>query len=94
MSKSRDLGVEVIGISGDSEESHKKFAEKYNLSFILLSDKGNKIRNDVFGVKKAMFGLIPGRVTYIINKEGTIIKMFDALSGANHHTEALEALQQ
>ncbi|MCP4521177.1 MAG: peroxiredoxin [Cytophagales bacterium] len=89
----KDIGAEVIGISADDVESHLKFAKKHRLPFILLSDKGNHVRDEVFGVPKDMFGLLPGRVTYIINKEGVIVKVFSAMSGGNHHTEALEVLK-
>ena len=70
--KFKKIKAEIIGISADSVKSHKKFAEKYNLSFILLSDIGNKIRNEIFGVPKQLFGILPGRVTYVVNKEGKI----------------------
>src|SRR5665648_1111443 len=58
------LGAEVIGVSGQSVESHKSFASHYGLPFILLSDQGNKVR-ELYGVPSSM-GIIPGRVTYII----------------------------
>ena len=54
----KDLGAEVIGVSGDSEKAHVKFAKKYNLPFILLSDKDKTIRN-LFNVPTNLLGLIP-----------------------------------
>lgn len=89
----KDLGVQVIGISADDVVSHKAFEKKYKLPFILLSDEGNKVRNDVFGVPKDFLGLVPGRVTYIIDQSGKIVKIFNSMSGSQHHTEALEALK-
>ena len=65
-----DLDVKVIGISSDSVASHKKFEEKYNLPFLLLADIDNKVRG-LFGVPKSMI-FLPGRVTYVIDKNGII----------------------
>lgn len=86
------IDAEVIGISGQSVESHKAFADKYNLSFTLLADEGNKIRKQ-FGVPASFFGLLPGRVTYIINKEGKVIYTFNSQMNAEKHvSEALRIL--
>lgn len=90
----KDLGVQVIGISADDVASHKAFEKKYRLPFILLSDEGNKVRNDVFGVPKDFLGLVPGRVTYIIDSSGKVVKIFNSMSGSQHHTEALDALKK
>ena len=62
----QDLGAEVIGISGDSASSHQDFQKKHNLPFILLSDSDRKLRK-LFGVPTALFGLVPGRVTYVFD---------------------------
>ena len=62
----KEAGAEVIGISADSEASHKGFAANHKLPFILLSDKDKKIAN-LYGVGKTM-GILPGRVTFIIDK--------------------------
>jgi peroxiredoxin Q/BCP len=84
----------VIGISGDSVESHKEFARKYNLNFTLLSDKENKVRN-LFGVPKSFLGLIQGRVTYVVNKQGVVVLMFDSqLQAEKHVEEALKILKK
>jgi peroxiredoxin Q/BCP len=80
----------IIGISGQSVESHKNFAEKYHLSFTLLSDDGNKIR-ELFGVPVNFLGMIPGRVTYIVDKSGKIIYVFDSQTQPTKHVE--EALR-
>lgn len=78
------LDTEVIGISSDSEKSHNNFASKHNLNFHILADKGGKIRKQ-FGVKGKFFGLIPGRVTYIMDKEGMVKNIFENLFEAELH---------
>jgi len=85
-----DRNIEVIGISADDVDSHKNFADKYNLPFTLLSDIDNNAR-DLFGVKSNMLGLIPGRVTYVINESGTVIFIYDSQFKATKHIE--EALK-
>jgi thioredoxin-dependent peroxiredoxin len=86
------LDAQVIGISSDSVESHRRFAAKHDLSFPLLSDEGGNIRR-LYGVPKT-FGLIPGRVTYIIDKEGVVRHVFSSqLSVQRHVQEALAALR-
>jgi len=88
-----DLGAEVIGVSGDSASSHQKFAQKHQLPFILLSDHDKKLRN-LFGVPTALFGLIPGRVTYVIDEKGIIRLIFDNLSGKIHIEKALQMIKK
>ena len=89
----QDLGAEVIGISGDSASSHQSFQHKYKLPFILLSDADRKLRR-LFGVPKALFGLLPGRVTYVFDAMGYCIYIFDSMSAKNHIERALEAIQK
>ena len=89
----KDLGAEVIGISSDSITSHQKFAQQYKLPFILLSDQDKKIRN-LFGVPTGMFGLIPGRVTYVTDKKGVVTMIFDSMMATNHISKALAAIQK
>jgi peroxiredoxin Q/BCP len=79
------LGAEVLGVSGQSVESHKSFATHYGLPFILLSDKDNKVR-ELYGVPSTM-GIIPGRVTYIIDKKGIVKHIFSSQSQAQQHVE-------
>ncbi|XP_011093881.1 peroxiredoxin Q, chloroplastic [Sesamum indicum] len=67
--KFKKAGAEVIGISGDGTESHKAFAQKYKLPFTLLSDEGNKVRKE-WGVPSDLFGALPGRQTYVLDKNG------------------------
>jgi peroxiredoxin Q/BCP len=84
----------IIGISGQSVESHNKFAEKYKLNYTLLSDEENNVRK-LFGVPTNLFGLLPGRVTYIINKEGKVVYIFNSqIKAAEHVDEALKILKE
>ena len=86
------LDAEVIGISSDSVESHKRFAVEHDLSFALLSDEGGNIRR-LYGVPKT-FSLFPGRVTYVIDREGVVRHVFASqLSVERHVQEALTALR-
>ena len=86
------LDVQVVGISSDSVESHRSFAVKYDLSLTLLSDERGNIRR-LYGVPKT-FGLFPGRVTYVIDKEGVVSHVFASqLSVERHVQEALTALR-
>lgn len=89
----KDLGAEVIGISSDSVASHQKFRDQYKLPFFLLSDSDKKIRK-LFGVPTALLGLLPGRVTYVIDTEGKIVMLFDSLSASQHLPKALEAVKR
>jgi peroxiredoxin Q/BCP len=83
----------IIGISGQSVESHKEFAEKHRLSFTLLSDGGDKIQKQ-FGVPKSLLGLLPGRVTYIADKTGKVIYIFNSqMQSTKHVDEALRILK-
>jgi peroxiredoxin Q/BCP len=86
-----ELDTEVIGISSHSVDSHKSFAKKHNLPFTLLSDKGEKVRR-LYNVPNT-FGLFPGRVTYVIDQEGIVRRVFSSQIGVERHVqEALEAL--
>ena len=85
------LDAEVIGISSDSVESHRSFAEKHSLPFLLLSDEGGKVRM-LYGVPST-FGLFPGRVTYVIDAEGVVRHVFASQLDMEKHVEkAREAL--
>ena len=67
-------------------ESHKKFAEKHRLTYTFLNDEGNKIRKQ-FGVPANFFGLLPGRVTYVTDKNGKVIYIFNSQIQVNQHVE-------
>lgn len=79
----KDLEIDIIGISADDKASHQDFAQKYNLPFILLSDADNVIRK-LFGVPNQLFGLLPGRVTYLVDKNGIVQLIFDSMIGMKH----------
>lgn len=89
----KDLGAEVIGVSSDSVSSHEKFSKQYQLPFILLSDSDKKLRK-LFGVPSGLFGLIPGRVTYVADKQGIIRLIFDSMLPTNHIANALKAVKK
>ena len=83
----------IIGISGQSVQSHFEFAKKHRLNYTLLSDEGDKVRK-LFGVPTSFLGLLPGRVTYIVNKEGKVVFVFNSqLNAGKHIEEALRILK-
>ena len=85
-----EAGAVVIGISGQSVESHKNFAEKNRLTYTLLSDSKNIVRK-LFGVPSRAFGFVPGRVTYVADKEGKVVYIFDSQTEVQRHAD--EALK-
>ena len=80
-----ELGAEVLGVSGQSVESHKSFASHHGLPFLLLSDEGDNVRK-LYGVPSTM-GFIPGRVTYIIDKKGIVRHIFNSQYQPQKHVE-------
>ena len=80
----KNFGAEVVGISGQDVESKQKFAEELGLSFSILADEGDEVRKE-FGVPRAAFGLFPGRVTYVLDKNGVCQKVYDELADAASH---------
>ncbi len=88
-----DLGAEVIGVSADTVESHKAFAEHYNLPFTLLSDLDNRVRK-LYGAESKI-GFIPGRVTFVIDKKGVVRHVFSSqLQPEKHIEEARQVLKK
>ncbi len=88
----KKLGAEVWGVSSDDEESHRKFSEKYNLQFPILCDKKNQLRKE-FQVPNSL-GIIPGRVTFVIDQKRIIRHIFnDLFNGPAHVKEAIQAIQ-
>ena len=88
-----DAGAEVIGVSSDSAEKHAAFAAHHKLPFTLLSDKGGNVRK-AYGVP-ATFGFIPGRVTYVIDRDGTVRHVFNSMTNIDGHVkDALEVVRQ
>lgn len=89
-----EAGAEVVGVSGDTLEQHKKFAQKHKLPFTLLADTNNKLRKQ-FGVPTNLFGLIPGRVTYVIDNQGVVKGVFNSqLDVKGHVKKALEIIEK
>jgi Peroxiredoxin len=89
----RKAGTMIIGISGQSVESHKNFADANRVNFTLLSDEGNKVRK-LFGVPSNLMGAMPGRVTYIIDKKGKVVFVYGSqIRAQNHPKKALEFLK-
>ncbi|MCG2611224.1 peroxiredoxin [Flavobacterium sp. SM15] len=89
----KDLGAEVIGISGDSVKSHKKFSQQYKLPFTLLADSDKSLRK-LFGVPSNFLGLIPGRVTYIVDKKGIVQMVFNSMDAESHFPRVLETVKK
>ena len=91
-----DSDVVILGVSPDSQKSHVKFKEKYSLPFHLLSDMQHEVCNlyGVWGPKKSMGREYDGvhRTTYIIDKNGYIVKVFENVKPADHSNEVLAVL--
>ncbi|MBN2862985.1 MAG: peroxiredoxin [Bacteroidales bacterium] len=85
-----EVNAVILGISGQSVSSHKKFAEQYRLDYLILSDEGNHIRK-LFGVPSNLFGMLDGRVTYVTDQDGKIAHIFNSqLQPERHVDEALK----
>jgi peroxiredoxin Q/BCP len=80
-----EAGAEVIGISSDSAESHQAFARQHRLSFPLISDHVGSLRK-LFGVSSTL-GLLPGRSTYVIDKDGIVRLSFSAQFASDKHVQ-------
>ncbi len=88
----KDLGAEVIGISSDNQDSHRDFAQRHHLPFILLSDADGSVRK-TYEVKKTL-GLFAGRVSFVIDKKGIIRHIFSSQTRTTAHVgEALNVLK-
>jgi thioredoxin-dependent peroxiredoxin len=93
----RALGAQVVGISGDSEASHQKFTDKYELNFPLLADKDNKVCK-AYGVykMKSLYGrqfMGIERTTFVIDRQGVVRKVFPKVKVNGHTDEVVEALK-
>jgi thioredoxin-dependent peroxiredoxin len=86
----KNLGAEVIGISGDNLKSHEAFVKEHNLPFILLSDSDGSVRK-AYGVKKSL-GIIPGRVSFVIDKQGIVRHIFSSQMRATAHVDGALAV--
>jgi thioredoxin-dependent peroxiredoxin len=94
----RKRGIEVLGVSADSEKSHKKFAEKFHLPFRLLADTERKIVKD-YGAwgEKSLYGrLFKGihRITYLIDEKGKIAGVWPKVKPAEHAQEILARIDE
>lgn len=86
--------AEVIGISSDGIKTHQSFISNHNLPFTLLSDEDKSVRK-MFGVPSNLFGLIPGRVTYVVNSKGIVEYIFNSqLNTQGHIDKALEVIKK
>ncbi|MGV8169386.1 MAG: thioredoxin-dependent thiol peroxidase [Candidatus Nanoarchaeia archaeon] len=93
----KKAGLIVLGVSADKQESHKKFADKYELPFTLLSDPGHEVL-EKYGVwtKKNLYGKIMmgiARMTFIIDEKGKILKIYEKVKPAEHAEEILKDLK-
>ncbi len=87
-----DSGAQVVGISSDSAQSHAAFAGKHGLPYPLASDPGGAVRK-AYGVPKAL-GMLPGRVTYVIGRDGIVQSVFNSMFAPEKHaTTAIDALK-
>lgn len=84
------MGAEVIGVSSDSVESHKKFIAEHKLPFTLLSDDKGELRK-AWGVPKTA-GMMPGRVTYVIDKDGVCKHVFSSALDSQKHVDEAKAV--
>lgn len=85
-------GAEVIGVSSDSVASHRRFARRQDLPFLLLSDRAGTVRQ-LYGVEQTL-GIVPGRVTYVIDPAGIVRHIYSSqLRVLRHPREALEAVR-
>jgi thioredoxin-dependent peroxiredoxin len=89
----RDAGAEVVGVSSDSAGAHERFASRHRLPFILLADGGGAVRKR-YGVRPTL-GILPGRVTYVIDGKGVVRHLFSSQTNMQRHVdEALAALSE
>lgn len=89
----RDAGAQVIGISSDSGSSHRQFAERFRLPFLLLSDQDGSVRAR-YGIAKTL-GLLPGRVTFLIDRQGIVRFVYSSQFRPAHHVaQVLDALTE
>ena len=88
-----EAGAEVIGVSSDSVDKHAGFADHHKLPFTLLSDQGGAVRKS-YGVPAAL-GVLPGRVTYVIDRSGTVRHVFNSMTNIGRHIDdALTVVQK
>src|SRR5580658_2476942 len=86
-------GAEVIGVSSDSVDRHAAFADHHKLPFTLVSDEKGQVRK-LYGVS-SLLGVIPGRVTYVIDRTGTVRHVFSSMTNIGRHVnDALDVVKE
>ncbi|MDP4663493.1 MAG: thioredoxin-dependent thiol peroxidase [Salibacteraceae bacterium] len=92
----KDQGIEIIGVSADTESKHQKFIEKYDLPFPLIADTEKEIIQafGVWGEKKFLGKTYDGihRITFVMDEKGNVLKRFDKVKTADHAAQILEAI--
>ena len=90
----KEADAEVIGISSDTPQSHSEFMKNHRLPFILLSDENKTVRR-MFNVPGNLLGLLDGRVTYIVDKQGIVRHIFNSQLRIDRHIdESLKILRE
>ena len=90
----QDNGIVILGVSYDNAESHQKFIAKHQLPFTLLSDTNKKVA-DLYGAKGGILGFIGAkRITYLIDKKGNIMHVFDNVDTGSHAEQILAFLKE
>ncbi len=93
-SEFESLNCKIFGISSDNVAKHKKFAEDFNLKYDLLADVKKEARK-LYKVPTNLLGLVPGRVTYVIDPTGKIAHVFNSQTNPTDHiSEALETIKK
>jgi peroxiredoxin Q/BCP len=96
--KMKDANIEIIGVSPDTEESHKKFRQKLNIPYLLSADTQNEIskKYGVYGYKSFMGKEYMGinRSTFLIDINGKIIRIFPKVKPAGHSLEVINSFRQ
>ena len=88
-----EAGAEVIGVSSDSVDKHAAFADHHKLPFTLVSDEKGQLRK-TYGVP-SILGVVPGRVTYVIDRTGTVRHVFSSMTNIGRHVnDALDVLKE
>ncbi|MFL5352111.1 peroxiredoxin [Archangium sp.] len=89
-----EAGAEVIGVSADASSKHEAFATRHRLPFTLVSDEDGSLRQR-YGVPRSFLGLLPGRVTYVIDRKGIVQHVFNSqIQATRHITEALDVIKR
>lgn len=87
-----DYGADLLGVSADSQRSHERFAANFNLPYSLLSDPDKSLQK-AFKISPQFFGILSRRVTFVFNKEGTLVLAHASINPRSHIFKALKALK-